>query len=392
MHPSELFALDPSVTFLNHGSFGATPQPVLAAQSALRARMEAQPVAFLGRELEELLDEVCAVLGDYLRCDAADLALLPNATHAVNAVLRSIDLRPGDEIVVTDHGYAACTNAARHAAERAGASVVTAHIPFPVASSDEALAAVLAAFTPRTRLALVDHVTSPTALVLPVEALAAECARRGVDLLVDGAHAPGMLPLDLDALGAAFYTGNLHKWVCAPKGAAFLHVRRDRQAMVRPLAISHGASTTRTDRSRFRVEFAWQGTDDPTALLAVPAAIGVLGALAPGGWDGLRARNHAVALRARDMLCEALDVAPPAPDAMLGSMATVILPPSLAPSAPSTPFFEDALQEQLWNVHRIEVPVMRRGDALLLRVSAQIYNSSPQYHALARVLADHAGR
>ena len=392
MGAKELFALDPTVAFLNHGSFGATPRAVLAAQDALRARMESQPVLFLARELEALLDDARRTLGAFLRCEADDLAFVPNATHAVNAVLRSLSFRPGDDVVVTDHGYAACTNAARFAAESAGATVVTARVPFPIASPTEATEAVLRALSPRTRLVLVDHVTSPTALVLPVEDIVAACALRGVDVLVDGAHAPGMLPLAIDALGAAYYTGNLHKWVCAPKGAAFLHVRRDRQSGVRPLAISHGATSGRTDRSHFAVEFDWQGTDDPTAVLAVPAALRCMGAMMPGGWDALRARNRAMALRARERLCAGLGVDGPAPDTMIGSMATVLLPSRFAPRAPRDPFFEDRLQEALWTEHRIEVPVMRRGDQLLLRVSAQVYNEDSQYERLLHALEAIAGR
>ena len=335
---SQHFALDPTVTFLNHGSFGATPRAVLAAQQRLRDRMEAQPVQFLARDLETLLDEARTSLGAFIDAPSEDLVFVPNATFAVNAVLQSLTLSPGDEIVVTDHGYAACTNAARFVAERAGARVVTAEVPFPLRTSGQVLDAITRTLSSRTRLVLVDHVTSPTALVFPVEDIVHVCQRSGVDVLVDGAHAPGMIPLDLDALGAAFYTGNLHKWVCAPKGAAFLHVRRDMQARTRPLAISHGANSTRTDRSRFRLEFDWTGTHDPTAFLAVPTAIELLGALLPGGWDALRSRNRQLAIYGRDRLCEALDVDAPAPLSMLGSMASVPLPESFfLPPSPHEP-------------------------------------------------------
>ncbi len=391
MSTASPFALDPTVTFLNHGSFGATPRVVLAAQDALRARMEAQPVQFLVRDLETLLDESRRALGAFVDAPPDDLVFVPNATHAVNAVLQSLVLSPGDEVVVTNHGYAACTNAARYAAERSGARVVTAEVPFPLRSPGAVLDAITRVMSGRTRLVLVDHVTSPTALVFPVEDIVHVCQRAGVDVLVDGAHAPGMVPLSLRSLGAAFYTGNLHKWVCAPKGAAFLHVHPSQQHRVRPLVISHGASSTRTDRSRLSIEFNWMGTVDPTATLCIPDALRFMGALLPGGWDALYDANHTLALDARAVLCEALGVAEPAPASMIGSMATVPLPAArFRPTRSREPVYDDGLQERLWEQHRIEVPVMPWGTppGLLLRVSAQsAYNDLAQYRKLAEALS-----
>jgi isopenicillin-N epimerase len=196
--------------------------------------------------------------------DADDLAFVPNATHGVATILRNLRFAPGDEIVATDHEYNAALNMARFAAARDGARLVVARIALPVAGPDDVVERVLAAVSPRTRLVLISHVTSPTALVLPVDRLVPALEGRGIAVLVDGAHGPGMLPLDLGSLGASFYTGNLHKWVCAPRGAAFLHVRRDRQGAIRPLAISHGANDPRPTRSTFRKEFDWTGTADPT--------------------------------------------------------------------------------------------------------------------------------
>lgn len=377
------FALDPAVAFLNHGSFGACPRVVLDAQRELRARLESEPVLFMAREWEGRMDEVRAALGAFLGAAPDDLALVTNATAGVNTVLRSLRFEPGDEILVTDHGYNACANAARFVAERHGLRVVAAHVPFPISDPRQVTDAVLAAVSARTRLALLDHVTSPTGLIFPIDALVKALAERGIDTLVDGAHAPGMLPLALDALGAAYYTGNCHKWMCTPKGSAFLHVRRDRQAQVHPLVISHGANSPRTDRGRFRLEFDFTGTQDPTAWLVIPEAIRFMGSLLPGGWNELRARNHALVVRGRAILCDALASAPPAPETMLGSLATVLLPAGDSP----TP---DTLTNTLYARHGIEVPTWfwPASPARILRVSAQIYNEESQYVRLASALKE----
>lgn len=381
------WALDPEVVFLNHGSFGACPRPVLAAQQAWRARLEAEPVRFMVRELEPALDAARAALASLVGARPEDLALVPNATTAVSAVLASLELRPGDELLTTDHAYNACRNALERVAARSGAVVRVVRVPFPLRDAGEFVEPLLAAAGPRTRLALLDHVTSPTGLVLPVERLVPGLQARGVDVLVDGAHAPGMLPLDLSRLGAAYYTGNCHKWLCAPKGCALLHVRTDRQAGLLPLATSHGANSPRTDRSRFQLEWDWPGTHDPSPFLALPAALDFLGGLLPGGLPALQAANRSLARQARDRLCAALGVPPPAPDDMLGALASVPLPDGRAEPPAAFPFL-DPLQERLFAEHRIEVPVFAwpARPRRLLRVSAQAYNHPSQYAALAEVL------
>lgn len=379
--------LDPGVVFLNHGSFGACPIPVLEAQAQLRERIEREPVRFFLRELPARRDRVRAVLAEFLGADPDDLAFVVNATAGVNTVLRSLDFEPGDELLTTDHAYPACRNALEFTAARSGARVVVAEIPLPVNGADGVVEALVARVTPRTRLALLDHVTSPTALVFPLERLVADLRSRGVETLVDGAHAPGMLPLDLRAIGSAYYTGNAHKWLCSPKSAAFLHVRRDRQAAIRPLSISHGAGAAGTGRSMFRQEFDWTGTHDPTPYLCIEDALAFLGGLFPGGWTELRERNRSLALRGRETLARSLGVAPPCPDSMIGSMAALPLPDG-DPAAPGAHFDLDPLQETLMRDHAVEVPVFAwpAPPKRLLRISATPYLARESFETLGRAL------
>jgi isopenicillin-N epimerase len=380
-----LWSLDPAVTFLNHGSFGACPAPVLEASQRIRERIEREPVRFFMDALEPMLDEALAVVAGFLGAEAEDLAFVPNATAGVNTVVRSLDLAPGDELLTTDHAYNACRNALEYVASRTGARVTVADVPFPTPGPDAVVEAILARVGPRTRLALVDHVTSPTALVFPVARVVRGLEARGVDTLVDAAHAPGMLPMDLGAVGAAYTTGNFHKWVCAPKGAAFLHVRRDRQAQIRPLSISHGANSPRLDRSRFALEFGWVGTVDPAPFLCVPEALRFLGSLLPGGVPELMAHNHAAAIEARRLLCAALGIEPPCPDEMLGSMASVPLP-GPAPDAPRGPL--DPVQEALFTRFGIEVPIFPwpSPSRRTLRISTPLYVTAPDVERLVEAL------
>ena len=379
------WALDPTVTFLNHGSFGACPRAVLELQARLRAELEAQPVRFLSRELEGRLDAARAALGAFVGADPDDLAFVPNATAGVNTVLRSLEFRADDELLTTDHSYGACRNTLEAVAARTGARVVVAAVPFPLADPEEFVERLVAAVGPRTRLALLDHVTSPTGLVLPLRRMVAELAARGVDALVDGAHGPGMVPVDLAAIGAAYYTANCHKWLCAPKGSAFLYVRRDRQAGVRPLSISHGATDPRTDRSRFRLEFDWTGTQDPTAYLCVPEALRVVGGALPGGWPAVMERNRALALRARARMLAALGGTAPAPESMIGSLAAVPLPRLAVPAPRRRDPLHVALGER-----GIEVPVTSwpGGSGRALRISAQLYNTDDDFERLGAALEE----
>jgi len=378
-HLRDLWSLDRDLAFLNHGSYGATPTVVLEAQTELRRVLERSPVDFFARRLPRALGQAREAVAAFVGADPAGFAFVPNASTGVATVLASLALAPGDELLTTDHAYPAVLNALARTATAAGARVVVAPLPFPGTTPDAVVDAVLAAVTPRTRLAVLDHITSPTALVLPVERLVPALAERGVDTLVDGAHAPGAIALDLGRLGAAFYTGNGHKWTCAPKGAAFLHARADRRDCLHPLVTSHGhARPLEPGESRFRAEHDWVGTADPTAYLAWPIALDVVGAMVAGGWEAVRARNHDAALAARRALCEALRVPTPAPDAMIACMAAVPLPDGRAL----------ALGDALFRDHRIEVPIIpwptppRR----LVRVATHLHTRADDVARLVRAL------
>jgi isopenicillin-N epimerase len=387
-----LWSLDPTITFLNHGSFGACPRAIVDSQRELRAQMEREPVDFLWRKLEGPLDASRAEVARLVKASAETVAFVPNATSAVNAVLRSLEFAPGDELLTTDHAYNACRNVLVEVARRSGAKVVVAHVPFPISGSEEIVSAVLGAVTSQTRLALLDHVTSPTALIFPLATLIRELTARGVETLVDGAHAPGMLPLDLPALGASYYTGNLHKWLCAPRGTGFLYVRADRQETIQPSVISHGYNTRRPGRSALHDRFDWQGTGDVTAWLCAGEAIRWCASLFPGGLDELMRHNHALAVAARTLLCERLQLNPPGPDAMLGSMATLPLPARFqGGDGPSSAVIErfDPDQMRLFEEFQIEIPFLRWGapPRRWFRISAQAYNALSDYEVLAKALA-----
>ena len=382
---ASLWPLDPSVAYLNHGSFGACPTAILEKQAELRARMEREPVDFLVRDAPRLLGDARGALGAFVGADADDLAFVPNATTGVNAVVRSLTFAPGDEILTTDHAYGACRKTLDYVASRTGARVAVAAVPFPLRSEEEVVSAVLSRVTPHTRLAMLDHVTSPTALVFPLERLVAELDSRGVDTLVDGAHALGMLPLDLTRIGAAYYTANAHKWLCAPKSVALLHVRRDRQKGLHPVTISHGYAG---GEARFRDEFDWTGTTDPTPALCIPECIRYLGGLLPGGWPALMETNRELALRARGIFLERSGGAAACPSAMVGSMAAAFLP---TPSKESPLFGLDREQLSDWmrarGVESWFHPSPSDG-AMLVRLSAQLYNTEEEYVRLAGLIAE----
>ena len=363
-----LFLLDPGVVFLNHGSFGACPRPVFAEYQRLQRELEREPVEFLSlkRRFPETIGAARECLAAYVGSSASDLVLVPNATTAVNAVARSLELQPGDEIVATTHEYGGNDLLWRHTCERRGASYLEIDTK-PATAVDDLLGAV----TPRTRALFVSHISSPTALRFPVEELCARAREAGVLTIVDGAHAPGQIALDLASLGADFYAGNCHKWLCAPKGAGFLHVRREAQPLLEPLAVSWDSTA-----DEWAVRHRWTGTHDPSSHLAVPAAIDFQAA---HDWDAVRSRCHELAARAARELGDGFGMEPlAAGDDEFVQMVAVRLPPCDA----------EELCLSLYRERRVEVLAQTWRGEPILRVSFQAYNDESDLDALVTALGE----
>jgi len=385
------WSLDPGFVHLNHGSFGATPVEVILAQDRWRKELEANPVSFMLETYQPALEQARSAVAAFVNCDTEGLVFVPNATYGVNSVTRSLEprLAGGAEIIVTNQGYNACNNAISVSAERAGARIVTVDLPFPLQSAREIIDPILSAVSGRTGLVVLDHVTSPTGIVFPVADLIRQLEPE-VPVLIDGAHAPGMLDIDLEALGASFYTANCHKWMCAPKGSGFLHVAERHRDWMSAAVISHGLNGGWPGSgSDFHARFDWVGTDDPSARLSVGAAIDVMGDHLPDGWGGIRSTNHELVLEGRSLLASALGAIIPAPDSMIGAIASVTLPQG--PSGSDHIF--DPLMEDLRSKWRIKVPVFAWPDASrrLIRLSAQQYNTISDYEKLAESLVVELG-
>jgi len=372
------FLLDPSVVFLNHGSFGATPRPVFEAYREWQLRLERQPVRFLGRELDGLLLEARESLGAYLHAEAADLVFIPNATHGANTLARSLDLAPGDEVLTTDHEYGACDYTWEYICGRTGAKYVHRHIPLPVTSEEEIAARFLEGLTARTKVVYLSHITSPTALRLPVETICRAARERGILSIVDAAHSPGQIPLDLGALGADVVFGNCHKWMLSPKGAGFLYCRREVQDRVQPLIVSWGMAPVPevTSGSRFIDILQWTGTRDPAAALSVPAAIRFM---QENEWPHVRRECHDLLRSAIGQVCSLTGLEPPYPldSDLYGQMGVAPLPPGMELTA---------LKRRLYEEYRVEVPLIQWQDRRLMRISIQGYNTEADVQALLGAL------
>lgn len=365
-----LWPLDPAVIYLNHGGFGVTPHEVLAVQAGWRERIERNPTRFFTVEMPPALREAAAVLAAYMGARGEDLALVENATGGCNAVLRSLNFSPGDEILVTNLGYPAINNAAAYAAQRAGACVVTVEIDLPVRSEKTLLDAIAGRLSRRTRLTVFDHVASRSALVLPIAALTRLAHEAGAAVLVDGAHAPGMVALDLPGIGADWFVGNCHKWLMAPRSCGFLWASPSAPQPVHPTSISLGYG------GGFVAEFDWTGTRDPSAALSVPAAIRFHQKI---GGAALMARNVELAGQAARHLAKAWGTELAAPAEAFAAMAAV----KVSSVLPATTKSAAQLRRWLSEVHRIEAEVFAHSGALWVRIAAQAYNEPSDYERLA---------
>ena len=386
-HLAKHWNLDSDCVFLNHGSFGATPNEIREEQRKWQDLLEDEPVRFYEDLAMEFMENSRKALAVMLECDAEDLALVENATTGVNTVLRSLEFNTGDEILVPDHAYQACRNAIDFVAQRWGVKVVTVNIPFPIEGPQIAFDIIMAGVTERTVLAMIDTVTSPTGLLMPFERLTKELEAKGVAVLLDAAHGIGMVPLSLDKLGASYTTSNCHKWMCAPKGSAFLHVRKDLQHHIHPLTISHGMTFPLGDTTRFRHEFDWTGTRDISAACSIPATIEYMENMVDGGWPAIMQHNHDLAMEGRRILCERLSLDEPCPEDMIACIATLELPEG---GDAGIPLHEpDPLHKVLQDKYGIQVPVWswESPKGRYIRISAQLYNHVDEYHYLADALA-----
>jgi isopenicillin-N epimerase len=371
------FLLDPSITFLNHGSFGATPKPVFEAYQQWQLRLERQPVLFLGRELDGLLMTSRRALGKYLNADANDLVYIPNATHGVNIIAHSLRLESGDEVLTTDHEYGACDYTWEFTCGRAGAKYIHQPIPLPVVSEENIVEQFWLGVTSRTKAIYLSHITSPTALRLPVEKICKRAKEAGILTIVDAAHSPGQIPVDLQALGADVVFGNCHKWLLNVKGSAFLYVRRETQNMIDPLVVSWGYNPTpeTTTGSRFIDVLQWTGTKDPTAALTVPMAIEFM---QEHNWNEVRLECHNLLRQGVERICDLTNMPPlyPLDSDFYGQMGIAPLPLSNVP----------VLKRRLYDEYKIEVPLIQWQNKQFIRISVQGYNSQSDIDALLNAL------
>lgn len=379
---------DQNTVFLNHGSFGACPNEILKYQHELHRKMEADLIRFMNEDFISGYAENKQALAEFVHANPDDLVFVRNATMGVNTILHSLDFNEGDEIITHSHAYGACNNAIEYYAKKSGVRMVTARIPFPVESDEQIIQAFVDAVTPRTRLAMIDHITSGTGLVFPVEKITAALESKGIEVLIDGAHAPGMLDLDIDKIGASYYTGNCHKWICSPKGSALLHVRRDKQSKIVPLQISHKNDLYAGTDAHWSAQFIWPGTEDYSAYLCVKPAIEYMGNIM-GSWKSLREHNTKLCLEARKMIAEKTGCSLPAPESMISHLSTMMVDEQ--PELP-TKFFgmNPPLKQRLYDQFKIQVPVFLFGGENMkawLRIAVQAYNSMEQYEYLADCLA-----
>ena len=381
------WSLSADVTYLNHGSFGPSPNVVQSARREWSARLEREPMDFFIRQMEGLLEQAAERLGQFVGASSDDLVFVDNATTAMNIVAASIELTPGDQVLLTDHEYGAVLRLWRRTCQRTGAEIVVQPLPDPLVCDDEIVETLMAGVTDRTRLIVASHITSPTAAILPVEKICRAARQRGVPVCVDGPHAVAMIPLDMKSIGCDYYTASCHKWLCAPFGSGFLYVAGRRQQGIQPAVVSWGGSLGGRP-ANWKDEFNWIGTRDPAGYLSVPAAIEFLESV---GLDRFRRRTHALVREARQQICALTGLEPIVPDESrrYGSMVTLPLPeePSTGKHKSRIPL-QDPLQGTLWEQHRIEIPIMHWKGRRLIRVSCHLYNTPADIDRLCAALSD----
>ena len=375
-HIKEQFLLNPAVIFLNHGSFGSTPRPVFREYQHWQHELERQPVEFLDRRFAERMGDARAVLADYLGTQRDNLVYVTNTTVGVNIVARSLDLRSGDEVLATNHEYGACDRAWRFLSQKRGFVYTNQPVSMPLTSADDFIEQLWQGVTPRTKVIFLSHITSPTAIIFPVAEACHRARQQGILTVVDGAHAPGQIPLDIEEISADFYTGNLHKWLCAPKGAGFLYARPEVQALLEPLVVSWGWESEKPGPSKFVDHHEWWGTRDIAAFLSVPAAIEFQ---KEHDWDKVRDSCHDLAVAAEECIRN-LSGSPSnyADDSWFAQMMSIQLPGE-------TDIL--TLKGCLYNEHLIEVPIIDWNGHKLIRVSVQGYNTMKDIDVLIEALS-----
>ncbi len=378
------FPIKAGLTMLNNGSYGLTPAVVRDAQIELQRRLEEDPVRFFKADLEDYSDDTRRAIAAFTRVDASDIALVPNGTFAVATVLNNLDLNPGDEILVTDHEYMATFNELGKVCRATGAKVTIAKVPFPDVSPEQVVDSVVSMMTDRTRVVLVSHITSASALVMPVKEIVEAAKQRGIETFLDGAHTPGQIDLNIGDLDPTWYAASCHKWLACPKGTGFIYTSPNRQRGFKPMVLSCRVHETREERDAYLCDFDYTGTNDYTGNLVIPVAIEHMGAQLPGGWDALRRRNHDLVVAGAKIVCDALGIEQQIPASMLGSMVSIPLPGSCEPST----LLGEGLWDRLYLNHGLQAPVWDLPGVCerMVRVSAQLYNTLGDFERLGEAL------
>tara|TARA_R110002073_G_scaffold118918_1_gene258838 strand:- start:788754 stop:790049 length:1296 start_codon:yes stop_codon:yes gene_type:complete len=375
------FPMQDGLTQLNNGSYGLTPEVVGVAQRELQRRLEADPVRFFKSDLEIYADDTRQALAKFVRVNAEDLVLVSNGTFAVATVLNNLDLSAGDEILITDHEYMATMNELGKICRKTGAKVVVAKVPFPEVSPEMVIDSVVGAMSDRTKLVLISHIASASAIVMPVKEIVEAAKSRGIDTFLDGAHTPGQIDLDIGSLDPTWYAASCHKWLATPKGTGFIYTSPNRQCGFKPMVLSCREHEARDDRKAYLCDFDYVGTNDYTGNLVIPVSIAHMGAQLPGGWDELRKRNHDLVVKGAKLICDAIGIEQRVPESMIGTMVSIPLPGVCEPGE----LMGESLWDRLYLNHGIQVPIwdLPGVHARVMRVSAQLYNGIGDFEKLA---------